>query len=234
MARIVNQEEYDLKRSEILDAAQMLTYTKGYEQMSIQDVLEEVHISKGAFYHYFDSKLALLDAIIERMSVQMVDLLSPIIADPDLTAIEKLQQFFSVATRWKTDRKDYLITLVRAWYTDDNAVFRLKVKTMLVPFIGPMVTPILTQGVEEGVFDTLYPAQMSEIIFSLLLSLGEVMVPMMLNPELDYKDLEAIDGLVAGYEDAIERILGAEPGSLPLFDTAILREWFALSTNSKE
>jgi AcrR family transcriptional regulator len=234
MARIVNQEEHEQKRNEILDAAQMLTYTMGYEQMSIQDVLEQVHISKGAFYHYFESKAALLEAIIERMSAQMVDLLSPIIADPELTAIEKLQQFFNVAARWKTDRKDYLITLVRAWYTDENAVFRLKVKTMLVPFIGPMVTPIIIQGVREGVFNTAYPAQMSEIIFSMLLSLGEIMVPMMLDPELDYKDLETIDDLVAGYEDAVERILGAQPGALPLFDTAILREWFTLSTNSKE
>ena len=27
---------------------------KGYEQMSIQDVLDEMGASRGAFYHYFD------------------------------------------------------------------------------------------------------------------------------------------------------------------------------------
>jgi AcrR family transcriptional regulator len=32
-----------------------LVFTKGFEQMSIQDILDELHISKGAFYHYFDS-----------------------------------------------------------------------------------------------------------------------------------------------------------------------------------
>jgi AcrR family transcriptional regulator len=234
MARIVNKEEHDQKRNEILDAAQRLTYTKGYEQMSIQDVLAEAHISKGAFYHYFDSKAALLEAIIERLADQMTVLLTPIIADPVLSAQQKLEQFFNVAARWKTDRKDYLIILVGAWYADDNALFRLKAKTAMMAFIGPLVTPIITQGVQEGVFNTPFPAQVSEILFSLLLSLGEVLVPVMLKPEVEYKDIEMMEALVGCYQDSIERILGAAPGSLPLFDTAILREWFPLSTNSKE
>ncbi len=54
MARIV--KEYSVRRNEILDAARQLVYTKGYEQMTIQDILDYLQISKGAFYHYFDSK----------------------------------------------------------------------------------------------------------------------------------------------------------------------------------
>ena len=71
MARIVNKEEYEIRRNEILDAAQRVVYTKGYDQMSIQDILAEVKISKGAFYHYFDSKQALLEALIERLVSQI-------------------------------------------------------------------------------------------------------------------------------------------------------------------
>ena len=65
MARIVKEEEYVEKRNEILAVAQRLVYTKGYEQMTIQDMLDELQISKGAFYHYFGSKQALLEALIE-------------------------------------------------------------------------------------------------------------------------------------------------------------------------
>src|SRR5438309_977263 len=60
MARTVKEEEYAIRRNQILDVAQGLIYTKGYEQMTIQDVLDGVQMSKGAFYHYFDSKRALL------------------------------------------------------------------------------------------------------------------------------------------------------------------------------
>jgi AcrR family transcriptional regulator len=49
MARTVKEEEYAVKRKEIVDVAQRLVYTKGFDQMSIQDILDELHISKGAF-----------------------------------------------------------------------------------------------------------------------------------------------------------------------------------------
>ncbi|HYX49339.1 MAG TPA: helix-turn-helix domain-containing protein, partial [Ktedonobacteraceae bacterium] len=67
MARIVKEEEYAEKRKAILDVAQRLIYSKGYEQMTIQDMLDDLQISKGAFYHYFDSKQAVLEAVVERM-----------------------------------------------------------------------------------------------------------------------------------------------------------------------
>ena len=67
MPRVVKEEDYAARRNEILDVARKLVYTRGYEQMSIQNILDALKISKGAFYHYFDSKQSLLDGLIERM-----------------------------------------------------------------------------------------------------------------------------------------------------------------------
>jgi AcrR family transcriptional regulator len=68
VARTVDQVAHALRRDEFLDVAQRLLETKGYEQVSIQDVLREVGTSKGAFYHYFSSKQALLDAVVQRVA----------------------------------------------------------------------------------------------------------------------------------------------------------------------
>ena len=46
MARIVNEEEYSLRRNEILDSAQQFVYAKGYEQMTIQDILQLIFLLK--------------------------------------------------------------------------------------------------------------------------------------------------------------------------------------------
>jgi len=62
MARAVNEKENAERRREILDAAQRMIYSKGYEAMSVQDLLDALKISKGAFYHYYGSKQALLEA----------------------------------------------------------------------------------------------------------------------------------------------------------------------------
>src|SRR4249920_3758376 len=102
MARIVKEQAYAVKRNEILDATQRLVYTKGYEQMTIQDILDELQISKGAFYHYFDSKQALLEALIERTLDQGIKLILPIVQNPHLPALEKLQSYFARIARWRT------------------------------------------------------------------------------------------------------------------------------------
>ena len=40
-----------------------LFYKKGYENTTIKDIIEEIGVSKGAFYHYFESKEDVIVAI---------------------------------------------------------------------------------------------------------------------------------------------------------------------------
>ena len=91
MVRTVNAQGPALKRSEILDVARRLVYTKGYEQMAIQDILDALRMSKGAFYHYFNSKQDLLEALIHQM-----ERFYPILQDPQLPVLERLQRFFDI------------------------------------------------------------------------------------------------------------------------------------------
>ena len=68
MARTLNPVTHAVRRDAFVDVAQRLIQAKGYEAFSIQDVIDEVGASKGAFYHYFGSKGDLLEAIVERMA----------------------------------------------------------------------------------------------------------------------------------------------------------------------
>src|SRR5579872_4074269 len=53
--RTVNPMLHTVRREAFVDVAQHLIQTRGYEAMSIQDVLDAVGASRGAFYYYFDS-----------------------------------------------------------------------------------------------------------------------------------------------------------------------------------
>src|SRR5579864_2815063 len=105
MTRTVKEEEYTAKRNEILDAAQRLVFNKGYERMSIQDILDDLRISKGAFYHYFDSKPALLEAFIERGQDDLDKVFHAIVDDPNLSARDKFQRFFATLDRLRTSQQ---------------------------------------------------------------------------------------------------------------------------------
>ena len=67
MARTLNATAHAVRRDEILDVAERLIRTRGYDGVSVQDVQNELGCSRGAIYHYFRSKEAILEAVIERI-----------------------------------------------------------------------------------------------------------------------------------------------------------------------
>ena len=230
MARTVNEQEYAEKRKEILDAAQRLIFTKGYERMAIGDVLAELKISSGAFYHYFDSKPALLEAFVERGEKEVEKQLLPIIHDPDLTAIEKLQRFFDTLDQMRSAQKTFLVDLLRVWYTDDNAIVREKVDQAIIERRGPMLNEIVCQGIQDGLFTTPYPDQAGEIILSLLQGMGNTHARLLLSLGQGVDELRCVENIVAAhaaYMEAIERVLGAPQNSLYRTDAEAAKVWIA-------
>jgi AcrR family transcriptional regulator len=228
VARIIKEEEYAARRNEILDSAQRLIYTKGYEKMAIRDILNELQISKGAFYHYFDSKGALLEALIERLLDSAEKLLDPIVQDPGLSALDKLERYFATAARWKTDQKAYMLALMDVWYADENAIVRQKIFAMTVKRISPIIATILCQGIQEGSVSTPYPDQASELFLSLWQTLGDSFARLLLGQKVD---LRSVETTVDAYTDAMERVLGISSGSLRLIDAATLEEWLVYKQN---
>ena len=53
-------------RTKLLDAAQSLMLTKGYAGTSVDDICRAANLTKGTFFHYFDSKEDLGKKVLER------------------------------------------------------------------------------------------------------------------------------------------------------------------------
>ena len=51
----------------ILDTAAKLFLQKGYDKTTLQDIIDATKLSKGAIYHHFASKEAILIAVVDRM-----------------------------------------------------------------------------------------------------------------------------------------------------------------------
>ncbi len=228
MVRVVKEEDYAARRNEILDVALRLVYSKGYGKMTIQDILDEMQISKGAFYHYFDSKADVLEALVDRMVVEQIKpMLISTVQDPQLTALEKLQSYFDTAVRWKTAEKTLMMELLKVWYSDENALARQKMMAMMVEHVTPLFIGIIDQGVREGTFTVSYPEYVSQVIIHLVQPLGDAFAHMLLSEEAIHDHaLQRAEMMMIAYNEAIERILGAPKGSIHLMDTASLKVWF--------
>ena len=229
MARIVKEEEYTARRNEILDTALQLLYSKGYERMTIQDILDQLKISKGAFYHYFDSKVNVLEEVVERMATEQVKpMFQSIVQDPQLPALEKLHQYFYMSTSWKTSNKALLVTLMKVWFSDENALTRQKMLGRTVEHMGPFFVEIIKQGVREGVFSTPYPEVASEVTINLMYDLAYASGQMLISEEVKQSDnLQQVETLYAAYGDVLERVLGAPGGSIQFMAAEALKVWFS-------
>jgi AcrR family transcriptional regulator len=238
MSRTVNPQENSQKRKEILDVAQRLVFTKGYERMTVQDILAELRISSGAFYHYFDTKPALLAALLERMLGEAEQPLRLIVQDPALTALEKLQRFFAAFDQMRSAARPFLTSLMRVWYADDNALIRQKVEEATLKRRAALLTSVVHQGMREGVFTTAYPDQAGAVIQSLVRGMELTHARLLLGLDQAPDDLASATAIVAAHSacmDAIERVLGIPSASLYRTDPAAAQAWVtALHTNKQE
>ena len=223
VTRTVDKAAHARRRGAFLDAAQRLVQTKGYEEMSVQDLLDETGSSKGAFYHYFTSKQDLLRASVERMAEAVAAHLRPVADGPD-PAADKLRRFFAAPAGWKTQHRDLLIALVRVWQSDANALVRQRLRAETTARICPLLAEIVAQGDREGAFSVLDPEQAARVLMALIHDLGDRLADLLLAP--GGIDLPEVERTITAYTDAVERVLGLGHGSIALVDRASIRAWF--------
>jgi AcrR family transcriptional regulator len=225
MTRTSDPVEYARRKNAFLDAAQHLIQTKGYEQLAIDEVLREVGVTKGAFYYYFDSKAALLEGVIERMGDGALARARPVLADPSKTALEKFEAFLGGVAAYEVDRRDLIVGFLQSWVSDDNAALREKLRRGLVPRLRPVLEQIVRQGIDEGSFGVPSPEDTARVLVSLWQGMGDDTADFMLALLSGTLPYESFERRFNAYVEALERILGARPGSLRFPDLRVLHQW---------
>jgi len=78
-------------KSKIVSAAWRLFYEQGYDDTTIEDIIEESGTSKGSFYHYFAGKDALLSSLSILFDEKYEEIEEKI--DPEMSAFDKLMYY---------------------------------------------------------------------------------------------------------------------------------------------
>ena len=226
MARTVNATLHSVRRDAFLDVAQRLIQTKGYEAMSIQDVLEQLEASKGAFYHYFGSKQALLEAVVERFADSAMASLAPVLSDPELPALTKLERVFAGIASLKAEQKDLMLAIIEVWDSDGNAIVREKVRRLSERILIPLFSAVVRQGLDEGTLQVDSPDETAKVLVSLMLGFQQQATDLFMARQAGTIPYEVVQRSVAAHTEAFGRILGIPKGSLTLTDEKTLRFWF--------
>lgn len=224
--------EYDVRKNKILDTAQDLFYSLGYDQTTIEVIITEARIAKGTFYYYFKSKLDLLEKLIDRMTNKILDASKPIIESKAGT-LEKFRKLFDIAGAIKFEHREMLISAFTHMSRDEDLISRHKMARRVIEKLSPVYGAIIKQGVEDGIFNTPYPDEVGELILNLWYSMSDVAVGLLLGLEEKPENLKILKTKLRIFVHATERILGAEIGSMDLFDWQKIDDFIALLRKSK-
>lgn len=216
------------RRNALVDCAQELFFTVGYEPTTVANIIERAGISKGGFYHHFSAKEELLDAIAERMALQLIAGSKDVLDDPDIDSLTRLNRFLERSLQWKTQTARQLRVLSEAILKPENVLLFERMVSVVNETLHPLLAGIIRQGAEEGVFSTVSPDIVAEVYLSMARGRGEL-ISRSIAAALDGN----MDQAVAGMADrlrheasAMDRLLGAPEGSVHMFDTEELRPLF--------
>jgi AcrR family transcriptional regulator len=226
MARTLNPESHAVRRDAFVDAAQRRIATGAYEQMSIQQVIDDVGASKGAFYHYFGSKGDLLEAVVARMADQATAAWQPVLTAPGLSAGARLEGVFRTVAEIKWERRELVLAIIDAWLSDDNAIVREKLRRLVAARMTPVLIDIVGQGVADGDFTPTDVAATAQVLVSLIQGTQELASQLYVDSHAGAITVDEVIQVFASYTEALERILGARTGSIVLTDPETLRLWF--------
>jgi AcrR family transcriptional regulator len=194
-------KEPEERRNEILDAAEMLFFTKGYGKTTVNDVLNAIGIAKGTFYYYFKSKEEVMDAVVMRFIDAGVVAAKRIAENQMLTVHEKLLQII-MAQKPDTESK---IQMIEQFHQPDNAQIHQKSLVETILNIAPVLTEVIEQGIKENLFQTPYPKESMEFLL--------IASQFMFDEGIFKWQPEEIIQKIQAFIYIMETTLGAEKGS---------------------
>lgn len=155
------------RKQQIYQAALACFNRKGYYQTTMDDIVVESGLSKGALYWYFDSKKALFISLLEDFMAPMGQEWETIAADQSLTAVEKLRRTLGLFGDQFDAMVDFFGLVIEAWaqtHFDDDV--QQLTREMYKPYQALMIR-ILEEGLARGEFQTADVAATSAVILTL-------------------------------------------------------------------
>lgn len=221
MPRVVKHP--DVRRAELLDLATGLFLRRGFHNVSLNDLIAAAGISKGAFYHWFPSKEALIAALVERGARSAFDGVEKAVTGCEGDALARLNAAlragFDIKMRMAAPEQ---LAAMASLLRPDNAHLYGRVLAAEEALVLPLLTRLVAEGVAEGAFDTFDPEGAADLVYGLAARTNsKVLAALQAGDEPARR--RAIDALTTRFRLhglAADRILGLPDGSVATLSRA--------------
>jgi AcrR family transcriptional regulator len=197
--RIVKEAEE--RKNEILDAAAELFEQKGFDGTSTNDILDKVGIARGTLYHHFKSKEDIMDALIERYNVLILGAAKEAASDKSKHVYQRIMSVVMAMNISGGGSEE----IIEHLHKPQNALMHQKIQKVILNGIVPILTGIIREGIEQGLFNTPFPYETMEMVVAYANAIFD--------GDLVELTEEERASRIQAFVFNVERLLGAESGS---------------------
>lgn len=159
-------------RGSILDNGQRIMAAKGFSAVGLNEILSASGVPKGSFYHYFGSKDAFGEALLERYFEDYLTDMDATLRAPGLTLVERLMRYW---TTWQDNQSfqdcqgKCLAVKLGAEVSDLSEAMRLTLKRGTARIVDRLAVSI-EAGVQDGSISVAgQPRDLAESLYQLWL-----------------------------------------------------------------
>lgn len=153
------------RKKELLDLAYRLFIEKGYDNVSVDEIIAKANIAKGTFYYYFKSKDEMLDQVVGDMTKRTVAAAEKYLDEP----VPVEEKFISIITSLtKKDNKT-----IEALNNDNNLKMCAKYSEQIVTDAVSLLKKVVTEGNKKAIFHCNHVEERIKIILILSCKLFE-------------------------------------------------------------
>lgn len=141
------------KRQELLNTAERLFCRKGYEGTSVQDILDDLRLSKGGFYHHFASKEEVLKALCARRAERAAAFTAGLLEQAD-TPMARVNAILYGFMPLRREEADFLAVLLPGMEQPEGRSMALTYQAALTGHFLPLLEDAIRSAADA---DVLYP-----------------------------------------------------------------------------
>lgn len=182
------------RKQELLRIAYSMFLTRGYENTSVDEIIEEAGIAKGTYYYYFESKEQMLEEVIGMMIDRETEAAKQVL----LADIPIPQKIVGIISSFRPTNEEHLIE--SALMQPENSLMHSKIRKKLTEKVVPLLSGVVTEGIHEGLFSC---DNIPERVRMLLVISNDL-----------FDEGRFTDNDIAVFIDVSEKLLGAKTGTM--------------------
>jgi AcrR family transcriptional regulator len=138
---------------DIMRSAEDLFLEQGFEKTSMRQIAERTGLTKGALYHHFDSKEALLDRLCAEHYRVMLDAAGSAANDPSLSCFVRIRKVIELARDMGMSHLSFVSEYLTMRSDEGSVMLKERLKKYDKKYYAALIGPLLKEAKEKGECD---------------------------------------------------------------------------------